>query len=276
VRTLLDALVALAVVEKRGSRYRLPDALRPVLAGDHPENVLPGIWHSMNVLRRWAELARVVRTGGPAERRASVRGADADSAAFIGAMHTGSGPIAEDLVRRIPDLHFTHLLDVGGASGSWTVAFLRAFPESAATLFDLPHAVRQARERMAREGLLDRVSFAEGDFYRDELPKGADFAWVSAIAHQHSREHNRRLFAKVFRALQRGGRIGIRDMVMDETRTRPVAGALFAINMLVGTETGGTYTFTEYAEDLQAAGFVGPTLAVASEDMNSVIVATKR
>ena len=119
------------------------------------------------------------------------------------------------------------------------------------------------------------MSLAAGDFYVDELPQGADFAWVSAICHQHSRQHNRELFAKVFRALAPGGRIGIRDVVMEPDRTQPREGALFAINMLVNTETGGTFTFAEYAEDLQAAGFEKPLLAVKHEAMNSVVVAAK-
>lgn len=276
MRALLDALAALQVVEKRGDRYAVPEDLRPALSAELPGNLLPSLWHSMNLVRRWSELARVVKSGVPAERRPSIRGQEADSAAFIAAMHTGSGPVADVVVRRVPGLGFTHLLDVGGASGSWTVAFLRAIPGSTATLFDLPHAVSQARERLVREGLADRVRLVEGDFYEDDLPAGADFAWVSAIAHQHSRAHNRRLFAKVLKALDPGGRIGIRDVVMDETRTHPVMGALFAVNMLVGTDSGATYTFAEYAEDLQAAGFVEPRLVVSSDDMNSVILAGKK
>ena len=275
MRTLLDALAALGVLEKAGERYALAAQLVPVLSSDEGSNVLPGIWHSMNVLRGWTELARVVKTGEKAAKRPSVRGEQADRAAFIGAMHTGSGPVADEVVRRIPDLAFRTLLDVGGASGSWTIAFLRAVPGSKAILFDLPHAVVQARARLASEGLLERVRLVEGDFYLDDLPGGADLAWVSAIAHQHSRERNRALFRKVHAALVPGGRVAIRDMVMDESRTRPVAGALFAVNMLVNTEGGGTYTFSEYAEDLRAAGFVEPLLVSPADDMNGIVTARK-
>ena len=109
----------------------------------------------------------------------------------------------------------------------------------------------------------------------DDLPDGADFAWVSAICHQHSRRHNRELFAKVFRALAPGGRIALRDVVMEPDRTRPLEGALFAVNMLVNTDSGGTFTLAEYAEDLQAAGFQTPELQVKHEAMNSVIAANK-
>ena len=89
----------------------------------------------------------------------------------------------------------------------------------------------------------------------DALPPGADLAWVSAIVHQNTRAQNRALFTAVFEALTPGGRIAIRDILMEEDRTRPVAGALFAVNMLVATQGGGTFTLAELREDLVAAGF---------------------
>jgi len=109
----------------------------------------------------------------------------------------------------------------------------------------------------------------------DPLPPGADLAWVSAIVHQNSRKQNRQLFAKAFHALVPTGRIVIRDILMHPARTHPVAGALFAVNMLVATEGGGTYTFEELREDLEAAGFVGPAVVHKDEGMNSVLVAEK-
>ncbi len=231
--------------------------------------------HMANVLRGWSQLAAVVKAGTPAPRAASVRGAEGDRASFIAAMHAVSGPLADGLVAQLGPPKFRHLLDVGGASGTWTLAFLRAVPAASATIFDLPDAIDQARQRLAGTEFAPRVTLMPGDFYVDELPGGADFAWVSAICHQHSRRHNRELFAKVFTALRPGGRIAVRDIVMARCRTKPFDGALFAINMLVNTESGGTFTLDEYVEDLQAAGFKRPRLAVEDEAMSSVIVAEK-
>ena len=132
-----------------------------------------------------------------------------------------------------------------------------------------------ARQRLADAGLAERVRLVAGDFMEDPLPAGADLAWVSAIVHQNSRAQNRELFAKVFTALAPGGRIAIRDLVMEPSRTRPVAGALFALNMLVGTVGGGTFTFDELREDMEAAGLTHPALLRRDEGMNSVVVAAK-
>jgi SAM-dependent methyltransferase len=272
---LLDAVASLGLLVKEKDRYRVPVELRPLLTHGTPQTVLPMVLHSMNILRSWSHLAWVTKTGVPGERVASIRGESADRAAFIAAMHSVSMLWADDLVAKLGPPKFRHLLDVGGASGTWTIAFLHALPEAKATIFDLPDAIEQARERLKCTDFAARISLSPGNFYLDELPHGADFAWVSAICHQHSREHNRKLFAKVFRALSPGGQIAVRDMVMEPDRTRPREGALFAINMLVNTETGGTFTFAEYAEDLQAAGFVEPKLLVPHEGMNAIIGARK-
>jgi len=272
---LLDALVAMELLTKHGSAYGVPAEVADLLTETGSRCVLPIVRHHANCLRRWAQLPWVVKNGKPAERRPSIRGEAADQAAFIGGMHNLCEPVADKLVAQIGAPRFRHLLDVGGASGTWTIAWLRAASEATATIFDLPEVIAMARERLEQAGMADRVTLVPGDFYTDDLPSGADLAWVSAIAHQNSREQNRALFGKVHCALARGGVLLLRDLVMDESHTQPAGGAMFAVNMLVATEGGGTYTFAEYREDLQAAGFGEVSLVRQDEWMNSVIRAAK-
>jgi SAM-dependent methyltransferase len=272
---LLDAVATLGLVEKRDIHYSVPSDLRGWLVEDSPETILPMLRHAMTILRSWSQLAWVTKSGFPAPRIASIRGPEADRASFIAAMHVVSGPMADELVQKLGPPKFRHLLDVGGASGTWTLAFLRAVPDATATIFDLPDAIEQARHRLTGTEFADRVTLVAGDFYADDLPEGADFAWVSAICHQHSRRHNRELFGKVFRALAPGGRIALRDVVMEPNRSGPREGALFAVNMLVNTDSGDTFTFDEYVEDLKSAGFDNPQLQIKHEAMNSVIAAEK-
>jgi precorrin-6B methylase 2 len=272
---LLDALVALDFLAKQGDQYTVPQDLSQLLCRQSPQNVLSMIRHQANCLRRWAELPVVVRTGKRPEAGPSIRGATADQADFIGAMHNISKPIADEVVSHLQPLRFRHLLDVGGGPGTWTIAFLHAVPDARATLFDLPPVTSMARARCVEAGVADRVTFVGGDFYADDLPAGADLAWLGAICHQNSREQNRALFAKVHKALADGGAVVIRDVVMDQSRTRPVGGALFAVNMLTATEGGGTYTFDEYSEDLRQAGFGEAVLVHQDEFMSSLIRAQK-
>jgi hypothetical protein len=272
---LLDALVAMEFLTKQGDDYSVPDNVAELLTEKSAQNVLPMVRHMSNCLRRWAALDGVVKTGKPAERTPSVRGEVADQAAFIGAMHNLSGPIATEVVGKLQPLKFSHLLDIGGASGTWTIAFLNAAPESKATLFDFPSVISMAQQRITEAGLGDRVNLVPGDFYSDDLPEGADLTWLGAICHQNSREQNRTFFTKIHKALNDEGAVVIRDVVMDPSHTSPKGGALFAVNMLVNTEGGGTYTFDEYSHDLSEAGFAEVKLIHQDEFMNSLIRAEK-
>ena len=272
---LLDALAAMDLLDKAPHGYTVPPAVADVLTRTGANSVLAITQHNANCMRRWMPLARVVQTGVPGERVPSVRGADADLAAYIQGMDDLNRAVAPDLVGRIPGLRFRHLLDVGGASGTWTIAFLRAALGATATLFDRAQVIPIARARIAQAGLADRVRLVPGDFHTDDLPPGADCVWLGSVVHQNSREQNRRLFAKCWGALDRGGQILIRDAVVDASRTRPVGGALFAVHMLAVTAAGNAFTFAELRDDLQHAGFTGVTLAEQAELMNGLVRASK-
>jgi len=272
---LLDALVALEFLNKQGEKYSVPEDVAGLLAEQSTDNILPMVRHHANCLRRWIELPKVVQRGKCAETGPSIRGADADQADFIGAMNAISKPVAAKVIDRIQPLTFRHMLDIGGGPGTWTIAFLHAVPEARATLFDLPAVIPIAKQQFSEAGLSDRVILVGGDYNVDALPEGADLAWLGAICHQNSRQQNRDLFDRVHTALGDDGAIVIRDVIMDPSHTSPASGALFAVNMLVGTEAGGTYTFDEYSEDLRDAGFDEVTLIHRDEFINSLIRAGK-
>jgi len=149
-------------------------------------------------------------------------------------------------------------------------------PSARAIIFDLPDVIPMARQRLTDAGFIDRVDLVAGNFETDPLPTGADFVWLSAIAHQNSREQNRALFGKIRDALAPGGTLAIRDIVMDEDHVHPPGGALFAVNMLVGTERGGTFSLEEYKADLEAAGFGNVELVYRDAWMDSLIRATRK
>ncbi|MEW5721626.1 MAG: methyltransferase [Thermodesulfobacteriota bacterium] len=272
---LLDALAALGLLVKEDGRYRTEEALVPLLSSTSPSSVLPMILHAGSLWRRWSNLTEVVHQTGPPERSPG-RFEDPEALrAFIGAMHVVGAPQAAQVVAEIGSGTARKLLDVGGASGTYTMAFLNASPGMTATLFDRPEVVAMAGERLARAGYLDRVTLVAGDFYEEELPAGHDLALLSAIIHQNGPGQNLELFRKVHRALEPGGRIVIRDHVMKPDRTQPKSGAVFAINMLVGTPAGGTYTFEEIRAWLEVAGFVRVRLLAEGEPMRGLVEAFK-
>jgi len=273
---LADALTALGLLQKENETYRPAAGIAPLFDENAKGNVVNMLRHQANCLRSWAQLASVVKQGTRYDRLASVRGYAEDRRSFIEAMEVASHEAAPRVVASLGKLPFERVLDIGGGPGTWTRAFLEANPAMRAIYYDLPEVVPIARRHFEAHGLLDRVELVPGDFYLDKsFPKGADMAWVSAITHQNSREQNRELYSKVHAALAPGGSIFVRDMVMSDDHVSPTAGAMFAINMLVNTEAGGTFSFAEQSEDLAAAGFTDPTVGEGQREMDWVIRAKK-
>jgi len=222
---LLNALAALGLLDKRGDTFSIPQGLVPLLVGSDETSVLPMIRHHATCAHRWDTLAAVVRTGRPVHDETSLPRTETDLRAFIQAMHVVGREVANEIVAAMRPERFRRALDVGGGSGTYTVALLRAVPEMRVTLFDLPGVVGMARERLQECGLLDRVEIAAGDFYVDPLPDGHDLVLLSAIVHQNGPAQNRVLYEKCLGALEPGGRIVIREILMDETHTQPSGGA---------------------------------------------------
>ncbi len=271
---LLNALASMGLLQKEGSLFGLSDQGK-MLSSGHPESVLPMVLHLNELWEKWSGLTGVVRTGKPVKGAGGERG-KADLRAFIGAMHAIGRSLATEIGRAFDAGRFRRLLDIGGGSGTYTIAFLRRNPAMTAVLFDLAPVIPMAAERVRAEGLSDRVTLAAGDFSRDELPSGCDLALLSAIIHQNSPAQNLDLYRKVFRSLKPGGSILIRDHIMDESRTLPPGGAIFAVNMLVATAGGDTYTFREIEEDLEEAGFAEVSLVrQGGEKMDGLVEARK-
>lgn len=272
---LLDALSAVGLLIKTGRRYQTPPELMPSLSSKSPRTFLPMLKHAANLWQTWSNLTTIVRETGQAQRTPGEFQDPDDLKAFINAMHAVGLPAADRIAGLIGLEKSLSAIDVGGGSGTYTIAMLNANPNLRVTLFDRPDVVKMARERIGEAGLADRVSFAAGDFYEDDLPGGHDTALLSAIIHQNSLDQNLALFKRVFKSLDRGGRIIIRDHIMDPTRTTPRAGALFAVNMLVNTPGGGVYTFEEVATGLNAAGFTNVKLIQDGERMDGLVEAVK-
>jgi predicted O-methyltransferase YrrM len=272
---LLNALTSMGLLIKKDNTYKLAVDSAQFLSDKSPRSVLPMIHHAAHLWESWSDLTSKVKGPGSTATTAS-SASDADELrAFIGAMHVVGMPMAQKIIMAIRHGTARNLIDVGGASGTYTIAFLQAAPKMKATLFDRPAVIQIARERLVEAELLDRVRLVTGDFYKDKLPGGHDLALLSAIIHQNSPRQNIELFRKVLRALVSGGRLIIRDHVMEPSRTEPKEGAIFAVNMLVNTKGGSTYTFDEIRDWLKEAGFTNVRLLKAGEHMDALVEAFK-
>jgi precorrin-6B methylase 2 len=253
VTILLDALASLGLIRKKGDSYHNSPATAEFLSAGGRNDWRLGIGHHMALWESWSHLTDVVKTGVPAPR--PTRRSEARTKSFIGLMHQHGSIRAVRLAKAIPLAGGRTMLDVGGGSGAYSIAFARKNPRLQVTLLDVPDVIPITEKNVEAAGLTGRVSFLAGDLRSTGFGGGFDLVLVSAICHMLSPEENLALIRKAFDALAPGGRLLIHDFVLDETRTAPRNAAVFAVNMLVNTEGGNSYTAGEYRRWMKDAGF---------------------
>jgi predicted nicotinamide N-methyase len=276
LRILLDALASQGLVSRSlDEKYGLEESLSRLLTKDGEDSVLPMILHAVSMWQSWSKLTEIVRTGVNPNVMGIRSRSTEDMEAFIGAMHVIGLKMADSIAESLDLTRFKRMLDIGGASGTYVMAFLKRAPHMTATIFDLPNVVQMAQKRLDKEAYSHRVELAGGDYTSHDLPRGHDLVLLSAIIHSNGREGNRDLFRKIFQALEPGGALLVRDYVMDQTRTFPPNGAIFAVNMLAATSDGNSYTFEEIREDMQKAGFSNISMIRDGQNMDQLVIAEK-
>jgi len=272
---ILDCLVTYDLLEKKNNRYQTTEK-GSQLSSLSRESRLPMVKHMNHIWNNWSRLTDVIKKGtNPYLRPVVDSESKVDRNAFIGAMHVVARRISTKIADAYDLSSFKKLLDIGGGSGAYTIAFLKKNPQLNAVIFDLNGVIPITEEKVRENNFQDRVDFVVGDFYVDDLPTGCDIALLSAIIHQNSPQQNIELYRKIYYAIDPGGRLIIRDHIMDESRTNPPAGALFALNMLVNTQGGDTYTFREVKDTLIDAGFVDVKLVISGKEMDCLVEAKK-
>jgi len=252
---LLNALVALGLLTKQANAFANAPAARRFFVAGTPDDARMALRHNLSLWATWSTLTQCVREGHVVRNREMQDRDDDWTTPFIAAMHRNAALRAPLMVQAVGAEGICHLLDVGGGSGAYSIAFARANPALRAEVFDLATVVPLATKHIAEAGLGDRVGTRVGDLRKDALGSGYDLVLLSAICHMLDPNENRDLMRRAFQALVPGGRIVIQDHIMNADKTSPRAGALFAINMLVGTAGGSTYSEDEYAQWLREAGF---------------------
>ena len=255
---LMNALCALGLLAKSGGRFRnTPSAARFLVRGT--AEALDGLMHWVHLWDSWGTLTAAVRKGGSVRTRPVGEQAEAWQTAFIAAMHWRACQHAPGVVASLDLTGVSRVLDVGGGSGAYAMEFVRAKTGASAVIFDLPAVLPLTASYVKEAGLSARVALVAGDYDRDPLGSEFDLVFLSAILHSNSPEGNRELIRKAAAALRPSGQLVIQEFIVNEDRTSPPFAVLFALNMLVGTTAGDTYTESEVRQWMAEAGLSGVT-----------------
>ena len=267
---LLNALCAMGLVRKAKERFTNSKIARTLLVAGKSA-FMAGMAHSANQWQSWHTLSDAVRCGTSVYKRKAGVDEKERLPGFIAAMHERAMPQAPAMVKQL-DLSFvSRCLDIGAGSGAYGMALARAKKNIRTVAFDLPGVLPLTREYVRRAGLLERFDFIAGDFRHDDWGRGYDLILLSAIVHMNGAEENQRLVARAAASLNPGGQLVIQDFIMDPDRTRPVTGAYFALNMLVATAGGDTFTAAEVRGWMRAAGLKKITRQATAFDASLMI-----
>ena len=252
---LMNALVATEMLAKRGSVFYNKPAAAQFFVEGSAANARNATLHLANLWPRWSTLTECVRAGTSVARPEAKDRPEEETRSFIAAMHRNALQRAPLVVKAVGARDASRMLDVGGGSGAYSIAFARANPKLHATLLDVPSVIPIAQNHIQKAGVAGRVKIRPGDLRKDSFEDGFDLVFVSAICHMLSPAENLGLLQRSFRALVPKGRIVVQDFILEPDKTAPKWAALFALNMLVNTHGGSSYSGEEYSAWLKEAGF---------------------
>lgn len=238
---LLRALAALGLLEEDEGIYRCSAEAQQLLVTHAPGYLGDIISHHHHLVNSWMHLDQAVRSGHP-QRQGSSFSDDEWRACFLLGMQNLANLLAPQLIPQIPTGRRTQMLDLGGGPATWSIHFCRHNPRLHSTVFDLPTSRKLAENAIDSADMSDRIDFTAGDFNLDPLPDGYDLIWMSHILHGEGEENCRALVAKAATGLKADGLLMIHEFILDDHGSGPIYPALFALNMLLGTERGAAYT----------------------------------
>jgi precorrin-6B methylase 2 len=254
VELLLKALVGMGFLKKKTNLYSNTSYGREVFLKEK-QLYLGDILSFHNLMwEGWNHLEESVRTGRPIREPDMFQKEREETRAFILAMHNTAMGHAESLAKMVSLKGAKRLIDIGGGSGAYSIFFCKTNPGLKATILDLPATLEVTKEIVSLFGMTHRIELLRGD-YNENLPTGYDVAFLSHIIHSVGEEGNRALMRRVYGALNPGGKIIIQDFILNKDTATPAFASTFALNMLLFTEKGRTYSFEEIKGWLRAAGF---------------------
>jgi len=260
LRMLMNALVGLELLKKdRHQKYSLTPESAAFLVSNKP-GALAGFFR-LNVTQlvsKWLQLGDVVRTGRPAQ----AVNQEGEGTEFFSGLVENIIPMSYATAQTLADhlklakaKNEVRVLDLAAGSGIWGIVLAQASARVRVTAVDWAGMIPTTKRITQKFGVGARFKFIEGDLLEADFGSGYDIATLGHILHSEGEERSRQLLKKTFRALKSGGTIAIAEWLVNDERTKPLPPLMFAVQMLVNTEKGDTFSFNEIKSWLEEAGF---------------------
>jgi ubiquinone/menaquinone biosynthesis C-methylase UbiE len=279
LRAIMNALVAFEfLAQDSQKRYSLTPESAAFLVSTKP-SFQGGIYRhvSSHLIAKWMQLDEIVRTGKPAQ---AVNQQDTGAKFFqqfvedIFPMSYGAAQVLADALKLPESRKPVRVLDIAAGSGVWGVALAQKSPQVKVTAVDWPDVLPVTKRIVAKHKLEDRFTYIAGDINQVDFGSSYDLATLGHILHSEGEPRSRKLLKKVFNALAPGGTIAIAEFLANDDHTGPPVAMIFAVNMLVNTEQGDTFSHNEIANWLRDVGF-GEIRSLEAPAPSPLVLATK-
>ncbi len=275
---ICNALVGLRLLARDRDAYTLTAESAAFLVSHKPAYHGEFFRHvSSQLLPNWLALDGIVRSGKSVAGVNSAKKGAVFFAEFVESIFPLSYAAAKALGEHlgIPSAKKPlRVLDLAAGSGVWGIALAEQSPLVHLSAVDWPPVLAVTKRVARRHGVGSRLTMIPGDLLKVRFGKNHQVATLGHILHSEGRARSRRLLKKTFDALAPGGTIAIMEFLVNQDRTDPLVGLLFAVNMLVNTAEGDTFSFEEISGWLREAGFVKPRLLEVPA-VSPLVLATK-
>jgi ubiquinone/menaquinone biosynthesis C-methylase UbiE len=260
LRAIMNALVGLDLLKKdRKGKYSLTPESEAFLISNKPGS-LAGFFQTIlpRLASKWLQISEVARTGQPvAAVNEETEGTEFFSQLvenIIPMSYGGAQKLADHLkVAKTKDE--LHVLDLAAGSGIWGIALAEKSARVRVAAVDWAGMIPTTKRITQKFGVSDRFRFIGGDLLDANFGNDYDIATLGHILHSEGEQRSRKLLKKTLGALKPGGAIAIAESLVNDRRTEPTHSLMFAVQMLVNTEYGDTFSFNEIKSWLEDAGF---------------------
>ncbi len=278
IEILLDALVAMELLNKHGETYHLTPEAATYLVQSKPTYLGELVEQRVRDVVAFEHLAESVASGKPwtdwGVQHGGIENYFADMVPGLYVLHE---PDARKLARQLfrgQIGNAARILDLGSGSGIWGIALAQQNALATVVALDTADVLEVTRQFVEGHKLEAQFEYAEGDLLTADFGEAEyDLVVLGQVCHMFSPEQNQVLFRRVARALKPGGRVLITNNIIDDARVSTPDTLLDDLVLLLSTEGGRSHTLAEYRAWLSTAGFQ----AVEQADMPDrlAIVATR-
>ena len=275
---MLNALTTLGLLRKRPDRFGLTDVSARYLKRGTAEFLGGMIRFDASLWPCWEKLPNAIRNGRPVRSPNRYQDHPTETETFIAAMDSlvKARGDAEVMGEAFNWNNATELLDVGSGPASYPIALCRRFSALRATIFDLTGTLKFTQRYVREAGMEDRIRLIPGDYRKDTITGSYDIVFLSNIIHGEGEHDNESLVGKLAAVLKPGGRLVIKDHVLDESRADPPDGAIFSLLMLLTTAAGRCYSFGDIRRWMERANLTwAHKIALPPPLTSSLVIATK-